>query len=486
MSIIDEPCTLVTIAPNERGLSLWQAAIPKVPKNDLTLIDERNSNFSASATSDVSILDDVDKAGAQSEENKHNEEDEDSVEISSTGVRSIKAAQAARTEVAVRQKLLGLKLGQLDCKKQRALKGWCMPKLKHQQHVFGIKEATELLKTDYFEMDQFSNENGRQKQKLVYQDLMSAVAQSQGKFEKEGRVTKAPSAREKRRGEMRRSIMGQMYGLRTWKETEMEASWYDTLEEEKSNQQKHLNRRFQQREMMMKNASKEAREVAQYSELLNTDVETMNMVRPTLRSSLPVPWLPATDSENWGINSINRQQRMYANLFDTDRHKKQCRKKMLNKNQSKKVKKKKNHRGRPGAATTKHTPHNALSLNQKIHWQPSQFLEQQMDKREQLRKDIRMQDRARRAKSRGNSLKNETKILKAHSSTSDEQNNIIDKKSNPMSILGEIAAPSKSTPTSVSGKVVHETSKSGDHTPHAHSSGPVDSIDELAQTQQAR
>jgi len=418
MSLLDDPPVLVTVSQSENMVGLWRASI------ELEEPDHGHGHGDADADADADADGDVDADG------KVNDNDDGDGDDAGTGASNDEAGAAeaaprgddasgatgatsqadgaaasaetpsdaktgevaeksalsrlqavlhrtrvhsvvmAASQAAVRNDQIGEKLGMLDAKRLSVSSQWSMPQRRQHQQKKELRAATKLLGTEYFTLNKFASEDNRSSSKTDVSELIERVSQPHGTLRKEGRVEEPVSPKQAKSGEIRGAILGQMYGMRTWKETAIEESWNDTLEAERRSQEEKIRQQQRRRDAVLRHASKDAREVAEYSELLDTDLEHHKMVRPTIRSSLPVPWLPATDSENWGINSLNRQKRMYSNLFDTKR----------SSSRSPKGKGK-------GKGTGKGRV--VLSLNEKIEWAPSPFLEGQFQKREQFEKERR-------------------------------------------------------------------------------------------------
>ena len=396
MFLVDEPSTLLTITPSGNNVGLWRATIPNDPQPEEDGTDDNATSAateSSTSTKDSKVESKADgdserpksslsaaasRIAAAKAQEREQQRQKQKAEMEKGVISNVFAAVEAAKAEARRIDQVGQELGRLDSKRFTCTGEWKMPKLQPQQQERDLNDAATLLKTDYFVKNQFASDDNRRAKAPESEELIRRVTTSYGSLKKKGRVIEKSPVHQKH-GEIRGAILGQMYGLRTWKETAMESSWNDTLEEEKRSQQQKIVEHQRRREAVLAAASKEAREVAEYSELLNTDLDSHRMVRHTIRSSLPVPWLPANDSENWGINSLNRQKRMYVNLFDTNRRRKQMEERFRQQRRQQS----------PSAQNARERV--VLSLNEKIQWSPSSFLTQQFEKRLQHKKALRLQ-----------------------------------------------------------------------------------------------
>ena len=168
------------------------------------------------------------------------------------------------------------------------------------------------------------------------------------------------------RGSERARTMGQMYGLTTWKTTTLEKSWQSALKQEIHDQEAKQATVKNRRAQALLRADKQTKELAEYTALLAPQDESAT--RGTLRQTVPTPWLPAGDKANWGINSKNRQKQMYKHMY-----------KHLNRahEQQKQFKK--------------------VTLDEPVHFTASAFLEQQMIKLKEMKRQKKMRRRAKTA-----------------------------------------------------------------------------------------
>eukprot|EP00750_Incisomonas_marina_P025522 INCI5535.1.p1 GENE.INCI5535.1~~INCI5535.1.p1 ORF type:complete len:1431 (-),score=285.07 INCI5535.1:1083-4799(-) len=435
MELVEDPSSLVTISRRENTVGLWQATIPKAiveaeaSQNERDAQEADKAQASAPAATVAAAAAKL-KGGDGKEVSSPGADETRSARGKSLGAQDEDKAISKATKVlgrrlrdmvmkesksrtlgvvgaaiaaAARNDSVGKLLGKLNAKRLvLTSKTWSLPQRKPEQLQKDVGAARSLLGSEYFEKNQFATEETRASAAVSYDDLMDRVSVPHGKLRPEGRVEEPASPRQQHNGEVRGAILGQLYGKRTWKETALEASWYDTLEAERRNQQQKIQEAQRRREQVMQQASMEAREVAEYSELLDTDIAHHKMVRPTVRSSLPVPWLPATDSENWGINSVNRQKLMYSNLFNAKSGRRSPASGSgpgavaggsgrqggrASPSLGRGVGRKGVRGRRPSSVGDEQSQSGAeqgrstLSLHEKIEWTPSSFLEQQFAKR---------------------------------------------------------------------------------------------------------
>ena len=146
----------------------------------------------------------------------------------------------------------------------------------------------------------------------------------------------------------------------------LEKSWQSALKQEIHDQEAKQAAVNNKRAHALLRADKQTKELAEYTALLAPQDDSAN--RGTLRQTVPTPWLPAGDKANWGINSKNRQKQMYKNMF-----------KHLNRDNDKQKQFKK------------------VTLDEPVHFTPSAFLEQQMIKLKEMKRQKKLRRRAKSA-----------------------------------------------------------------------------------------
>jgi len=282
--------------------------------------------------------------------------------------------------------MCGQRYGVIDGRSAQARRKWIFPVDKESRHSAKLDKALGLLEklseNDYggLLLGSTKHESGN------YKKLMKSVHNNYGVLTKKGRkgpeelrVHTANMKNRKKadalmkqitslqhRGSERARTMGQMYGLTTWKTTTLEKSWQSALKQEIHDQEAKQATVKNRRAQALLRADKQTKELAEYTALLAPQDESAT--RGTLRQTVPTPWLPAGDKANWGINSKNRQKQMYKNMF-----------KHLNRahEQQKQFKK--------------------VTLDEPVHFTASAFLEQQMIKLKEMKRQKKMRRRAKTA-----------------------------------------------------------------------------------------